>query len=89
MTKEIGRQLARSLIAALESPATVDRGALLTAAAAFLDVAQCGEDVLPLARRVASRAMDWAVMGRPEDYKSFTRAAHLFLMSSQIKQTLV
>jgi hypothetical protein len=73
--------------AQVESPATVDRNDLLTAASAFLDVALAGDpDRLALARGMAFRASDWCVFGRPDDYTKLTRAAHLFRMGSHMKQ---
>jgi hypothetical protein len=47
---------ARLLIEALESPGTVDRSGLLSAATAFLDVAHGDDRDLPLARRVLPSA---------------------------------
>jgi hypothetical protein len=81
--KDIGRELSRQLIAALESPATCDRNGLLTAAAAFLDIAE-GRDLdgLPLARTMAHRAADWAVLDTQEGYKKLERAAAIFLMAT-------
>jgi hypothetical protein len=85
--KDVGRELSRLIIQAIESPSTVDRGALLVAASHFLDVAQGGDvDGLPLARSMAARAMEWAVLESPENYNALTRAAGIFSMSSQIKQ---
>jgi hypothetical protein len=81
---EVGRQLSRRLIEALESPATVDRTGLLSAATAFLDVAHGADPHLPLARRMAGAAMQWAVFNRPEDYAKFERASKLFIASSQM-----
>jgi hypothetical protein len=40
--RQISREFSQLLFAALESPATVDRGALLQAASMFLDVALGG-----------------------------------------------
>jgi hypothetical protein len=51
---EVGRELSRLLIAALESPATVDRDGLITAATQFLDVAHGDDRDLPLCRRMVA-----------------------------------
>jgi hypothetical protein len=81
---QIGRALSRLLIEALESPATVDRTGLLSAATAFLDVAHGADAHLPVARRMAGAAMQWAVFNRPEDYAKFERASAIFIASSQM-----
>jgi hypothetical protein len=69
------------LIAALESPSTVDRTDLISAATRFLDVAHGDDRDLPLARRMVGAAMEWAVFNRPEDYAKFERASSIYLMS--------
>jgi hypothetical protein len=80
----IGRALSKLLIAALESPATVNRDDLLTAASTFLDVAHGDDRDLPLARRLAGAAAQWAVFQRPEDYSKFERASAIFIASTQM-----
>lgn len=48
-----------------ESLNRLNRNDLLTASSAFLDVAQGGDSALPLARAMATRAVEWAVMDTP------------------------
>jgi hypothetical protein len=72
------------LIEALESPSTVDRNDLLTAAMRFLDVAHGDDRDLPMARRMTGAAMQWAVFNRPEDYSKFERASAIFIASTQM-----
>jgi hypothetical protein len=82
----IARRFSRLIFDALESPATVDRNALLTAASSFLDVAVAGDpNGLALARRMAFQAMEWAVCGCPEDYGKLVRASGAFQMHSHIE----
>jgi hypothetical protein len=82
-----GRELACQLFAALECPAAADRNALLNAASAFLDAcpsdASAGAD---LARTLAARAADYAILGGADDYARLVRAAHCFRMHSAIQQ---
>jgi hypothetical protein len=80
----IGRELSRLLIAALESPATVDKGELLRVASMFLDIAHGDDRDLPTARRMAGAAAQWSVFQRPEDYAKFERASAIFIAYSQI-----
>jgi hypothetical protein len=68
----------------LESPATVDRDGLISAATAFLDVAHGDDRDLPLARRMAGAAMQWALFQRAEDYRKFERASSIYIMSTQM-----
>lgn len=58
---------------------------LLVAASSFLDTAQ-GEGTagLEIARRMAFRALDWAVFERPDDYDRLLRAIHLFRMHAEL-----
>jgi hypothetical protein len=72
--KQITQRFARLVLAALESPATVDTNALLDSASHFLAVAQA--DGLSLARAMATAAMDFAVW--PESYPELKRAAQAF-----------
>jgi hypothetical protein len=83
---EIGRRFSRLIFAALESPATVDRNALLIAADVFLSAAQGGDpDVLSLARLMAASAMDFSVFSSPEDHANLTALARAFHMTSVLK----
>jgi hypothetical protein len=86
VTADIGHQFARAIFAALESPATVDKGELLAAASRFLDRALGGDpNGLELARRMAFRACDWCVLGTHEDHQALIRAARIFAMDCGIK----
>jgi hypothetical protein len=83
--EDMRREFSRLIFAALESPASVDRNDLLTAASLFLDAAQGGDPTgLRLARHMGYKAMDWCVVGDPRDYRALARAAECFSMCSQI-----
>jgi hypothetical protein len=82
---DIGRRFSRLLCLAMESPDSVDRGALLNASGAFLDAALSPEsDGLTLARRMAFRSLEWCTMDRPEDYAALRRAVGAFQMHAAI-----
>jgi hypothetical protein len=82
---DIGRRFSQLLIRAMERPVSIDRGALLNAASAFLDAARFPEsDGLTLARRMAFRTMEWCTMDRPEDYAALRRAVGAFQMHAHI-----
>jgi hypothetical protein len=92
LTSPVARSFAGLLFAAVESPAAVDRSALLSAANGFLDRAlleaaqgDSGDpEGLAAARRMACLAADWAIWGRPEDYRKLASAVDMFGMRTHI-----
>jgi hypothetical protein len=83
--RDIASRFSRLIFAALESPATADKGELLVAASAFLDAAQAGDpNLLPIARSMASKAMDWCMFGTPECYRELKIAAQTFNLDIRI-----
>lgn len=78
-------EFAKLLFASVDTPTVVDKNRLLVAASSFLDTAQ-GEGTagLEIARRMAFRALDWAVFERPDDYDRLLRAIHLFRMHAEL-----
>ena len=83
---DISCRFSRQIFAALEFPESADRNAILEPARAFLDAAQDGPAGLTLARKVAYRAMDYAVFGAPENYRALVPAVHIFSMDCGIKR---
>src|ERR1700745_184729 len=83
---DISSRFSRQIFAALEFPESADRNAILEAARAFLDAAQDGPAGLTLARTVAYRAMDYAIIGAPENYRALVPPVHIFSMECGIKR---
>lgn len=74
------------MFAVVECPQRVDKNALLVAADELLNAAHGGDPTnLDLARRMALRACDWAVFGRPENYVALRRAIECYRLYILIK----
>jgi hypothetical protein len=85
--RDVGRRFSGLVFAAIESPATVDRNALLEAADAFLVAAQGGNPTgLYLGRTMAVCACEWAVWGTAESYVALLRSADMFRAYAAIQE---
>ena len=87
---DISHRIPRLLFWALESPEAVGEAALLGPASAWLDaaLAEGHSDLLPMARTMAHRSMEWCVFATPDDYAELVRAFGAFNLAERIKNRL-